>query len=351
MYACTIFVETCMKKLRVMMLAHPEMEPRDDLTDPADPEYLKRETEIDVKRALLKLGHDVRVITVHDELRPIRKCITEWKPHIAFNLLEDFAGNGALDFYVVSYLDMAGIPFTGCNPRGMMLARDKALSKKILHYHRIKVPEFRIFPYGAKIKAHKLKNLPYPMIVKSNIEQGSVGISQASFVSNERELLDRVRQLHGMTHGDAIAEQYIDGRELYVGILGNKRLEVLPIRELSFDGKAGREQRIATYNVKWNDKYREKIGFKYGFATGMQNGAGKKIEKLARRIYRKLLLSGYARLDLRMDNAGDIYVLEANPNAAITHDDELALAAKKAGYRYEKLIERILRLGLQAHKG
>lgn len=340
-----------MKKLRIMMLVHPEMEPLAHLTDPADPEYLKRETEIDVKRALLKLGHEVRVITVHDELQAVRKCITAWQPHIAFNLLEDFAGDGALDFYVVSYLDMAGIPFTGCNPRGMMLARDKALSKKILHYHRIKVPEFRIFPYGRKPKLHKLKNLPYPMIVKSNIEQGSVGISQASFVNNEKELLERVKHLHAMTHGDAIAEQYIDGRELYVGVLGNNRLEVLPIRELSFDDKASREQRIATYNVKWNDKYREKIGFKYGFATGMQNGTGTRIAKLAKRIYRKLLLSGYARLDLRMDARGDIYVLEANPNAAITHDDELALAAKKAGYRYEQLIERLLKLGLQAHVG
>jgi len=339
-----------MKKLRVMMLVHPEMEPLEHLTDPRDPDYLKRETEIDVKRALLKLGHEVRVVTVHDELRPIRKTIEQWQPHIAFNLLEDFAGDGALDFYVVSYLDMAGIPITGCNPRGMMLARDKALSKKILHYHRIKVPDFRIFPYGKKIKALKLKNLPYPMIVKSNIEQGSVGISQASYVTNEKDLLNRIEQLHNMTQGDAIAEQYIDGRELYVGVLGNERLEVLPIRELSFDDKATQEQRIATYNVKWNEKYRNKIGFKYGFANGMQNGSKTKIEKLAKRIYRKLLLSGYARLDLRMDTKGDVYVLEANPNAAITHDDDLALAAKKAGYSYERLIERVLKLGLRAHK-
>lgn len=340
-----------MKKLRVMMLVHPEMEPLDHLTDPKDPEYLKRETEIDVKRALLKLGHEVQVVSVHDELRPIRKTIEAWQPHIAFNLLEDFAGDGALDFYVVSYLHMAGIPITGCNPRGMMLARDKALSKKILHYHRIKVPDFRIFPWGKKIKAQKLKNLPYPMIIKSNIEQGSVGISQASYVSNEKELLKRVEQLHDMTQGDAIAEQYIDGRELYVGILGNERLEVLPIRELCFDDKATQEQRIATYNVKWNDKYRKKIGFKYTFAKDLQNGTRTRIEKLAKRIYRKLLLNGYARLDLRMDARGDVYVLEANPNAAIAHDDDLALAAKKAGYSYTELIERVLKLGLLAHKG
>jgi len=339
-----------MKKLRVMMLVHPEMEPHEHLTDRQDPAYLKCETEIDVKRALLKLGHEVRVVLVHDELQPIREAIEEWQPDIAFNLLEDFAGNGALDFYVVSYLDMAGIPFTGCNPRGMMLARDKALSKKILHYHRIKVPEFKIFPYGKKIKAQKLKKLPYPMIVKSNIEQGSVGISQASYVTNEKELLSRIEQLHSMTEGDAIAEQYIDGRELYVSITGNDRLDVLPIRELNFSDTATQEQRIATYQVKWNDKYRKKIGFNYGFAKGIQNGTQSRIEKLSRRIYRKLLLTGYARLDLRMQANGDIYVLEVNPNAAITHDDELALSAKKAGCPYEKLIERVLKLGLQANK-
>ncbi|MDH5653735.1 MAG: ATP-grasp domain-containing protein [Gammaproteobacteria bacterium] len=335
-----------MKKMRVMMLVHPEMEPLDHLSNPKDPEYLKRETEIDVKRALVKLGHEVNVVTVHDDLQPLRDAIEQWRPQIAFNLLEDFAGDGALDFYVVSYLDMAGIPFTGCNPRGMMLARDKALSKKILHFHDIKVPEFRIFPFGKKIKHTKLKDLPYPMIVKSNIEQGSVGISQASFVSNAKDLCQRVEQLQTMTQGDVIAEQYIDGRELYVGVMGNDRLAVLPIRELSFDDHASREQRIATYNVKWNDKYREKIGFKYGFAAGLSGGTRMKIEKLSRRIYRKLLLSGYARLDLRMAANGDVYVLEANPNAAITHDDDLALAAKKAGYAYPALIKRILQLGL-----
>ena len=336
-----------MKKQRVMMLVHPEMEPLDHLTDPKSREYLKRETEIDVKRALLALGHEVKVVCVHDELTPIRRTIARWRPHIAFNLLEDFAGDGALDFYVASYLHMVGIPCTGCNPRGMMIARDKALSKKILHYHRIKVPEFKVFPYGRAIQAKKLKGLPYPMIVKSLIEQGSVGISQASYVTNETELRDRVHQLHEMTSGDVIAEQYIDGRELYVTVMGNSRLEVMPIRELVFDTQASREQRIATYNVKWNDKYREKIGFKYQYAKNLSSTLQGQIERLAKRIYRKLLLSGYARLDLRLDTLGNAYVLEANPNAAITHDDDVALAAKKAGYSYKQLIQRLLNLALQ----
>lgn len=334
-----------MKKLRVMMLIHPDMEPFDHLTDPTDPRYVERITEIDVKRALVDLGHEVEVVKVYDDVRPLRETIRLWKPHIAFNLMEDFAGDSALDFYVVSYLDMAGIPYTGCNARGMMLARDKALSKKILHYHRIKVPDFRIFPFGKRIKAQKLKNLPYPMIVKSNIEEGSVGISQNSFVTNEQELLHRVEQLHEMTQGDAIAEQYIDGRELYVGILGNERLKVLPIRELAFSDTSSQEQRIATYRVKWNDKYRDKIGFKYGFAKNL-NGAQAKIEKLSRRVYRKLLLSGYARLDLRMTADGEIYVLEANPNCAFSHDDDFAEAAKKAGYSYPELVNRVLTIGL-----
>jgi D-alanine-D-alanine ligase len=164
-------------------------------------------------------------------------------------------------------------------------------------------------------------------------------------VTDEKELLHRVEQLHEMTQGDAIAEQYIDGRELYVGMLGNERIEVLPIRELTFGEDSTQEQRIATYNVKWNDKYREKIGFKYTFAKNL-NGTQSKIEKLARRVYRKLLLSGYARLDLRMTDSGDLYVLEANPNCAIAHDDDLAEAAKKAGYSYPELIARVLNIGL-----
>jgi len=336
------------KKLRVMMLVHADLVPPDDLVDENDPRMDKYHTEHDVRKALLSLGHEVRMIAVEGDLAPIRSTINEWKPHIAFNLLEAFAGNAALDYYVVSYLDMLKMPYTGCNPRGLLLARDKALSKKLLSYHRIKVPRFRVFHWGRTIQTREVRNLPYPMVVKSLLEQGSVGIARASFVNNADELIQRVIQVQEMTGGDAIAEQYIDGRELYVTVMGNKRLQVLPIRELIFGGLEEGDPRIATYKVKWDEKYRERHGIDYQFVRNLPAGMAEAIPKLCKRIYRILDLSGYARMDLRLSKDGKVYVLEANANAALADNEEVAFSAEKAGMSYPQLIQRLLNLGLTA---
>jgi len=331
-----------------MMLVHPELVPPDDLTDEADPRMEKVRTEYDVRKALLSLGHDVRIIAVEDDIAPIRTTIHDWKPHIAFNLLEEFANNVSLDYYVVSYLDMLKVPYTGCNPRGLLLARDKALSKKLLTYHRVKVPRFRVFRRGRAVSVVNARKLPYPMVVKSLLEQGSVGIAQASFVNNAEELAERVVQVQDMTDGDAIAEQYIDGRELYLTVLGNKRLQVLPIRELVFSGFAEGEPRIATYKVKWDPKYRERHGIDYQFVRNLPSGMAENLPKLGKRIYRILELSGYARIDLRLDKNGVVYVLEANPNAALAENEDMAFSAEKAGMNYPRFIQRLLNLGLAA---
>lgn len=336
------------KKLRVMMLVHTNLIPPEDLVDSADPRMDKYRTEHDVHKALLSLGHEVRIVGVEDDLTPIRATIDEWKPQIAFNLLEDFAGNAAFDYYVVSYLHMLKVPYTGCNPRGLLLARDKALSKKLLSYHRIRVPEFRVFRWGRTIQRREVRNLPYPMMVKSLLEQGSVGISQASFVSNEEELTQRVIQLQEMTGGDAIAEQYIDGRELYVTVIGNQRLQVLPIRELIFGDHTDGDPRIATYKVKWDSKYRERHGIDYQFVRTLPTGLVDAIPKLCKRIYRILELSGYARMDLRLGKDGKVYVLDVNPNAALSSIDDMAFSAAKAGMNYPQFIQRLLNLGLSA---
>ena len=338
-----------MKKLRVLMLMHTENIPPDDLKDDDDPRMEKFRTEFDVKNALINLGHDIKIIGVDDNIAPVREAIEEWKPHIAYNLMEAFADNGALDFYIVSYLDMHHVPYTGCNPRGMLLSRDKALSKKLLAYHRVRVPKFKEFPFGRKIYPSKIKNLPYPMIVKSLTEQGSVGIAQASHVATPEELIDRVKQVHEITNDDAIAEQYIEGRELYVTVLGNTRLEVLPVRELVFDKIDDTMHRIATYNVKWNEDYRKRWGIDYIFARNLPTDIPDQITKLAKRVYRILDLSCYARLDLRLTEDGKLFVLEANPNAGIAATDDVAYAAEKAGMDYEQLIQRILNFGLRAH--
>jgi D-alanine-D-alanine ligase len=334
------------RSLRVLMLVHWSLVPPEDLHDTKDPRYAKYQTEFDVKQALIALGHEVRVVGIHDDTAPLRTCVEEWQPHIAFNLLEDFAGISAFDYYVVSFLEMMKLPYTGCNPRGLLLARDKALTKKILAYHRIGVPDFIVFPRGRRIG--RLRKLPFPMIVKSLMEEGSVGIAQASYVENEEQLRERIAHIHDKLQGDAIAEQYIDGRELYVTVIGNQRLDVLPMRELVF-GEPDGMPRMATYKVKWDEKYRERWKIEYQFARNLPNGSALRIENLCKRVYRILDMSGYGRIDLRLTPDGDLYVLEANPNPGIASDEDCALSAIKAGMTYESFIQRLLTLGLSGH--
>ena len=339
-----------MKKLRVMILTHAYMIPPDDVKSRDDSRIESFRTEFDIKEALLTLGHDFIIVGLSDDITPVRKAIEEWKPDIVFNLMEAFAENGALAYYVVSYLEMLGIPYTGCNPRGLLLAGDKALSKQLLTYHRIRVPNFYTLPRGKKISLNRIAKYPYPMIVKSTVEQGSVGISQASLVFSPEELRQRAEHVFSTLDGDAIAEQYIEGRELYVTVMGDKRLQVFPIRELVFDNIDDTMHRIATYNVKWNEKYRDRWGIGYQFARNLPTKVSETIPKLAKRIFRILDISSYARLDLRLTEDGKIYVLEANPNAAISRDDDVAWSAEKAGLNYEKLIQKILNMGLNPQR-
>ena len=337
-----------MKKLRVMMLTHAYMIPPDDLQNRNDPRIESFRTELDVREALVNLGHEVTIVGLIDDITPVRKSIEEWKPDIVFNLMEAFAENGALAYYIVSYLDMMGVPYTGCNPRGLLLASDKSISKQLLTYHRIRVPKFYTLPHNKKINLSHIAKYPYPMIVKSAIEQGSVGIAQASLVTTPEELQQRAEQLFSMLDGDAIVEQYIEGRELYVTVMGNKRLQVLPTRELVFNNVDDNIHRIATYNVKWNKKYRDRWGISYQFSRTLPAKVAENIPKLAKRIYKILDITSYARLDLRLTDDGKIYVLEANPNAAIAKDDDVACSAEKAGLNYEKLIQKILNMGLNS---
>lgn len=327
-----------------MMLVHSTLVPPEDLKGKDDPRMEKYRTEYDVKTALLGLGHDVRVVGVYDDVAPIRTTVEEWKPHIAFNLLEDFAGISAFDYYVVSFLELLRLPYTGCSPRGLLLGRDKALSKKLLTFHHINVPRFIVLPVGRKTKrAHKLR---FPVIVKSLMEEGSVGIARASVVETEAELLERVALIHERTQGDAIAEEYIDGRELYVTVLGNQRLEILPIRELVFGEVAPGEPRVATYRVKWNENYRKRWGIEYQFVRHLPEGLEEKIVRLCKRVYRTLDMNGYARVDLRLTPESELYVLEANPNPGIARDEDSTLSALKAGMSYEEFIQRLIGLGL-----
>src|SRR5215475_3012397 len=215
-----------MRRLRVLVLMDPTLVPPDSTEGHTAEEINVWKTEYDVVSTLRSAGHEVRPLGVQDELKAVRDEIEGFKPHVVFILLEDFHGEVIYDQNVASFLELMQIPYTGCNPRGLMLARGKDLSKTLVHYHRIPVPAFAVFPVGRKVK--RPKRLALPLIVKSLIEDGSWGISQASVVDSDEKLAERVAFIHERIGTAAIAEEYIEGRELYVSVLGNDRLRALP---------------------------------------------------------------------------------------------------------------------------
>jgi D-alanine-D-alanine ligase len=332
------------KKLRVLALMHVDLVPPESLRGLAKADADEMRTEWDVVTTLTEMGHEVHKLGVFDDLSVIKKAIDEHQPDVAFNLLEEFDGTILYDSNVVSYLEMLRLPYTGCTPRGLLLAHDKALSKKILHYHRIRVPDFAVFPIGRKVK--RPRHLEYPLIVKSLVADASAGISQASVVRDDEKLAERVEFVHRRLHTDAIAEQFIDGRELYVGVLGNERLEVLPVWEMEFKAMPEDAEHIATERVKWDPSYQKRRGIDTVAARGLDAASTEVIGKLCRRIFRLLDLSGYARLDFRMDANGQLWLLEANPNPNIAQSEDFALSAKHAGTPYPVLLQKILNIAM-----
>lgn len=332
------------RKLRVLVLVHHTLVPPDDIAD-LDPAEQPWRTEYDVVSTLRDLRHEVRVLGVESNLRSIRRTVDDFKPDIAFNLLEEFDGEALYDQNVVSYLELLGLPYTGCNPRGLILTRDKGLSKKILFYHRIPAPDFAVFPKGRRTR--RPKRLGFPLIVKSLIEEASFGISQASLVRDDESLAERVAFIHDRVKTDAIAESYIEGRELYVGILGNHRLETLPIWELLFTKLPDQAANIATAKVKWDFAYQEKHGITSEAAANVDDDVRQRVIRLCKRAYRTLGMNGYARMDLRLTEAGDAYLIEANPNPQIAYGEDFAESAAHAGIDYHRLLQRILNLGLR----
>jgi D-alanine-D-alanine ligase len=333
-----------MRKMRVLVLMHDYLVPPGDVSG-HDVETAPWRTEYDVLKTLRDLDHDVHVLGVKDDLAGIRQANDTLKPHIAFNLMEAFHEVGTFDLNVVAYLELLRLSYTGCNPRGMLLARDKALSKKLLQYHRIPVPEFAVVPRGRKTRLPK--RLAFPLIVKPQTQEASIGISQASVVDDDTKLRERVQFIHDSIRTDAIVEQYIEGRELYCGVIGNQRLQILPVWEMTFANMPEGQHRIATERVKWNAKYQAKVGIDTGEAKHLPDGAADLVQRLSRRVYRILELSGYARIDLRLDAQGRLYVLEANPNPQIARTEDFAESAAAAGMAYPALLQRILTTGLR----
>jgi D-alanine-D-alanine ligase len=332
-----------MTQRRVLVLVHKDLVPPDS-PNLAEVPTAPWRMEWDVVSTLREGGCELRVIGVHDDLTPIRHNVEEFKPDIVFNLMEAFADIGVFDQNVVSYLELLRLPYTGCNPRGLTLARDKSLAKKLFAYHRVPAPDFTVVPLNRKPALPK--KLKFPLIVKSPTYESSIGISQASVVANEDQLARRVQFIHQSIGTAAIVEQYVDGRELYVGVMGNLRLQVFPVWEMSFAKMGEQSWHIATERVKWSVAYQKKHGIETAAAVLAPEVAAQ-VQHLAKRAYRALDLTGYARIDLRMRDDGKLFVIEANPNPQLAKGEDFAESARHAGVDYGPLLDRIMSLGLQ----
>jgi D-alanine-D-alanine ligase len=332
------------KKLKVLVLF--------DGTSPTtvDQDFTKEmktkdwKTEADVMTALGKLGHTAEHLAIYDDVDLLRQKLETFAPDILFNLVEQFRNNPGFDQNMVSFFELQGLPFTGCGATGLTLCKHKGISKKILHYHGIQVPHFVVIPRGQRIG--RPKQLQFPILVKPVKEEASYGISQASFVETDEQFRERVAFIHEKRDADAIAEQYIDGRELYVSLMGNVRLTVFPIREMIFGDVSVSEPKIATYSAKWDEEYRKRKGLRNEFAEGLEPALVAQIQETCKRIYRLLTIDGYARIDLRLTPANEVYFIEANPNPHLAADEDFALSAEKDSLPYPQLIDRIIRLGM-----
>jgi D-alanine-D-alanine ligase len=306
-------------------------------------------TEANLLTALSALGYTTEHLAIFDDLDLLRQKLESFAPDVIFNLADQFKNNRGFDQNIVSFLEMQGVPFTGCGATGLVLCKHKGISKKILSYHRIHVPNFVVIPRGQRIA--RPRQLKFPILVKPVKEEASYGISQASFVETDEQFRERAAFIHEKHDADVIAEEYIAGRELYVGVMGNLRLTVFPIRELIFREVPPDEPKIATYRAKWDEEYRKRWGLQNQFAEGLDPALAAHIEQTCKRIYRLLTIDGYARIDLRVTAANEVYFIEANPNPILAEDEDFAQSAGKAGLPYPQLIDRIIRHGMKAVRG
>lgn len=330
------------RPLRVLVMLDKDLIPPKTIEEPPKDGTPPWQLEYDVITNLEKMGHQVIPVGVDDDLRVIRRGIEEHKPHIVFNLLVEFLGYTLFEPHIVSYLELLKQPYTGCNPRGLVFAHDKALTKKILAFHRIRVPQFAVFELNRKVR--RPKRLPFPLFVKSLGEEGSTGISQASIINDDAALIERVDFIHRQTNAAAAVEQYIDGREIYVAVMGNRRLKAYTPWELTFEKLPPGSAAIATSRLKWNRAYQKKVGLVCKPAD-LPAEKLTELDRLSKRIYRILNLSGYARLDFRLSPEGKLYLLEANPNPDISVGEDFPDAAAHCGVSYGEMLQKIITLG------
>lgn len=304
------------------------------------------EMEYQVAGALLERGHDVLLVGVHNDPRAVPDHCAAWKPDIVVNCSESFLGDGSLDYVCATLLEACGHHYTGSSPLALQVTRDKAMSKKILAYHGVKVPDFVV--YRTREQVTDAPPLAFPLIVKPLAADASAGIAHASVVDDVPALADRVAFVHERFRQPALVEQFITGRELYAGMLGNdERLQILPLTELVFDKEKNEpEERIATQAAKWTDAYRKRRGIRTVFARPVSAVARERIESACRAAGRALWLRDYARIDFRLTDDDEVWVLEANANPFISKGHEMANSAAKVGLSYPDFIEGIVQEAL-----
>jgi len=319
-----------MSSKRVLVITHPQHRPDRSRG------LQKMGTENDVWRALKKLGHIVHIAGVNENLDDLEMEIDEFRPHIVFNLLEEFLSEAVYDFHIVSYLEAKEIPFTGCNPRGLIFSRNKFLLGQAANSMEIKTPKSFLTGRGFG-RLPKVSELPpFPLFVKLNREHASLGIRESNLVRTEKQLKDVCRRLTRDFGGEILVQKFTAGEDVTVSVWGNDTAEVFHPRQL----KGGNG--VATARLKFSKKYQRKHRVS---SLEYKGTSAEKVREQALSIYRHFDLSGYARVDFRVrDNADPVLIdVNANPNLAVNED--FALSARKAGWIYLDLIEHILELG------
>lgn len=316
-----------------------------------DPEFVSMDpttqTEYHIIHALREIGYPVDVLPLGTSVSELVARLQELKPKLVFNLTEEFYGDRRHDRNVAALLELMVIPFTGAGAGGLTLCRDKGLCKRLLNAHRIRVPEFLTCSPGVPVKAPT--SFPFPCVVKPLFGDGSDGISNASLADSPERLAQRVQFVHERIRQPAIVEEYIEGRELFVTVLGNRRLRVLPPRELRFNRTDGNAPLLSTYYVKFNKEYQQKWQIEFGDAD-IDDMVARNIARVCKRVYRALQIHDYGRIDLRLTPEGRPVVLEANPNPDLAYGEEVAEAAERAGIGYNRLIEGVVRSALRRYR-
>ena len=301
-----------------------------------------------VARTLRKLGHRVSVLGVHGDVKRLIAGLSRRKPDLVFNLMEMFGDNVFGDIPVTGLLDLLGVDYTGSGPGELYLSQDKGLTKRLLAFEEILYPRFAVFSRETGFETGG--NLRMPLFVKPLRSDASLGIGGKSLVQDWTGLIDRVSAIRKELDDAALAEEFIDGREFYVGVIGNSQPKALPPVEIDFTGFPEGVPKVMDSKAKWDERSKEYKGTRSVLAQ-LPVELRARLQKVAVDAYRALRVRDYGRVDLRLTETGDIYVLEVNASCYLEKDSEFAMAAGAAGLDYPRLIERIVDLALARRKG